>query len=125
MTAGARHYLIVTASYWGFTLVDGALRISTMRFHDEVVEPDDLDLPQQAKKVTDKEAKMADALVASLRTEFDPEEYELREGGWDHEHCDGWNRQLEVGQNFWQTARGSCYWLCPYCYRRLRQLQNA
>jgi DNA end-binding protein Ku len=56
--------------------VDGALRISTMRFHDEVVEDDDLDLPQPAKKVTDKEAKMADALVSSLRTEFDPSEYE-------------------------------------------------
>jgi DNA end-binding protein Ku len=56
--------------------VDGALRISTMRFHDEVVEPDDLDLPQPQKKVTDKEAKMADALVSSLRTEFDPSEYD-------------------------------------------------
>jgi DNA end-binding protein Ku len=56
--------------------VDGALRISTMRFHDEVVEPDDLDLPQPAKKVTDKEAQMADALVSSLRTEFDPTEYD-------------------------------------------------
>jgi DNA end-binding protein Ku len=47
-----------------------------MRFHDEVVEPDDLDLPQPQKKVTDKEAKMADALVSSLRTEFDPSEYD-------------------------------------------------
>ena len=56
--------------------VDGALRISTMRFHDEVVEPDDLDLPQPQKQVTDKEAKMADALVSSLRTEFDPTEYD-------------------------------------------------
>jgi DNA end-binding protein Ku len=56
--------------------VDGALRISTMRYHDEVVEPDDLDIPQPAKKVTDKEAKMADALVSSLRTEFDPAEYD-------------------------------------------------
>jgi predicted MFS family arabinose efflux permease len=27
MTASARNYLIVTASYWGFTLVDGALRM--------------------------------------------------------------------------------------------------
>jgi DNA end-binding protein Ku len=56
--------------------VDGALRISTMRFHDEVVEPDDLDLPQPSKKVTDKEAKMADALVSSLRADFNPAEYE-------------------------------------------------
>src|SRR3954468_3112271 len=56
--------------------VDGALRISTMRFHDEVVEPDDLDMPEPSKQVTDKEAKMADALVSSLRTEFDPAEYD-------------------------------------------------
>ncbi|MCW5737107.1 MAG: organoarsenical effux MFS transporter ArsJ [Enhydrobacter sp.] len=32
MTAGARHYLVVTASYWGFTLVDGALRMLVL-FH--------------------------------------------------------------------------------------------
>jgi len=32
MTTGARHYLIVTASYWGFTLVDGALRMLVL-FH--------------------------------------------------------------------------------------------
>ena len=56
--------------------VDGALRISTMRFHDEVIEPDDLDIPQPSKTVTDREAKMADALVSSLRTEFDPSEYD-------------------------------------------------
>jgi DNA end-binding protein Ku len=56
--------------------VDGALRISTMRYHDEVVEPDDLDIPQPSKQVTDREAKMADALVSSLRTEFDPSEYD-------------------------------------------------
>lgn len=56
--------------------VDGALRISTMRYHDEVVEDDDLDLPQPAKKVNEKEAKMADALVSSLASEFDPTEYE-------------------------------------------------
>src|SRR3954449_7023525 len=56
--------------------VDGALRISTMRFHDEVVEDDDLDLPHPAKKASDKEAKMADALISSLETDFDPTEYE-------------------------------------------------
>ena len=27
MAPAVRHYLIVTASYWGFTLVDGALRM--------------------------------------------------------------------------------------------------
>src|SRR4051794_24238983 len=56
--------------------VEGALRISTMRFHDEVVEDGGLDLPKPQKKVSDREAKMADALVSSLVTEFDPAEYE-------------------------------------------------
>jgi predicted MFS family arabinose efflux permease len=32
MTSATRHYLIVTASYWGFTLVDGALRMLVL-FH--------------------------------------------------------------------------------------------
>ena len=32
MAASARNYLIVTASYWGFTLVDGALRMLVL-FH--------------------------------------------------------------------------------------------
>jgi DNA end-binding protein Ku len=55
--------------------VEGALRIDTMRFHDEVLGDDDLDMPQPQKKVGDREAKMADALVSSLATEFDPAEY--------------------------------------------------
>jgi DNA end-binding protein Ku len=55
---------------------DGVLRLDTMRFHDEVLDADDLDIPQPAKKVTDREAKMADALVSSLETSFDPTEYE-------------------------------------------------
>jgi hypothetical protein len=49
----------------------------------------------------------------------------IEPGGWDHEHCDGCNRTIRAGRTFWQTARGSCFWLCPYCYRRLRQLQDA
>ncbi len=32
MTAGTRNYAIVTASYWGFTLTDGALRMLVL-FH--------------------------------------------------------------------------------------------
>jgi hypothetical protein len=46
-------------------------------------------------------------------------------GGWDHEHCSACNRHIEVGRTFWQTAHGSCIWLCPYCYRRVRQLSRA
>jgi hypothetical protein len=51
-----------------------------------------------------------------------PEDCTVEPGGWDHEHCSGCNRHINVGGTFWQTARGSCFWLCPYCYRRLRQL---
>jgi hypothetical protein len=51
-----------------------------------------------------------------------PEAHWLEPGGWDHEHCDGCNRHILVGRTFWQTAAGSCFWLCPYCYRQLRQL---
>jgi DNA end-binding protein Ku len=55
---------------------DGALRIETMRFHDEVIEPESLDIPKPSKKVGDREVKMADSLVASLKADFDPAEYE-------------------------------------------------
>ena len=33
MTSTVRNYLIVTASYWGFTLVDGALRMLVLSRH--------------------------------------------------------------------------------------------
>lgn len=55
---------------------EGALRLETMRFHDEVIEDGDLDIPDPMKKVSDREAKMADALISSLEAEFDPAEYE-------------------------------------------------
>jgi DNA end-binding protein Ku len=55
---------------------DGALRLETMRFHDEVVDADGLEIPEPQKNVTDREAKMADALISSLETDFDPTEYE-------------------------------------------------
>ena len=54
-----------------------------------------------------------------------PEGCTVEPGGWDHEHCDVCNRHINAGRTFWQTARGSCFWLCPYCYRSLRQLPNA
>ncbi|MFL5894269.1 MAG: Ku protein [Thermoleophilaceae bacterium] len=54
----------------------GALRLETMRFHDEVLDGDDLDIPSPDKKVSERESKMADALISSLETEFDPSEYE-------------------------------------------------
>jgi DNA end-binding protein Ku len=56
--------------------VGDALRLETMRFHDEVLHADDLDIPDPQKKVSEREAKMADALISSLEAEFDPADYE-------------------------------------------------
>jgi DNA end-binding protein Ku len=56
---------------------DGALTLTTMRFHDEVVPPADLDdaLPEKKPKVAKREQEMAEQLIESLSTQFDPSEY--------------------------------------------------
>ena len=56
---------------------DGVLTLTTMRFHDEVVPPSDLDdaLPDQAPKVAKREREMAEQLIESLSTEFKPGDY--------------------------------------------------
>jgi DNA end-binding protein Ku len=56
---------------------DGVLTLTTMRFHDEVVPPDDLDdaLPDKKPKVAKREQQMAEQLIDSLSTEFEPNAY--------------------------------------------------
>jgi DNA end-binding protein Ku len=56
---------------------DGVLTLTTMRFADEVVPASDLDdeLPEKGQKVAKKEQQMAEALIKSLSTEFDPTSY--------------------------------------------------
>ena len=56
---------------------DGVLTLTTMRFADEVVAPSELEdvLPQGEKKVAKKEVEMAEQLIDSLTTEFDPSAY--------------------------------------------------
>lgn len=56
---------------------DGVLTLTTMRFHDEVVPPSELDdsLPDKAPKVAKREREMAEQLIDSLSTEFDPSDY--------------------------------------------------
>jgi DNA end-binding protein Ku len=53
------------------------LMMETMLFHDEVVSSDDLDDLPSAKelKATDRELKMAQQLIDSLSSEFDPSRY--------------------------------------------------
>jgi DNA end-binding protein Ku len=54
---------------------DGILSLTTMRFHDEVVDPDDVDIEQPKKAPGDREIEMAAKLVESLAAEFKPEKY--------------------------------------------------
>ncbi|MDO9354002.1 MAG: Ku protein [Solirubrobacteraceae bacterium] len=55
--------------------IQGALGLQTMRFADELVDPDDLELPEMKKKPGEKEVKMAGALVQMLEAEWEPEEH--------------------------------------------------
>jgi DNA end-binding protein Ku len=56
---------------------DGVLTLTTMRFHDEVVPPSELDdsIPDKKPKVAKREQQMAEQLIASLSTEFKPDSY--------------------------------------------------
>ena len=56
---------------------EGILAMETMLFSDEVVPPDDVaDMPEGKKtKVSKKEVDMAQQLIESLTTEFDPSQY--------------------------------------------------
>jgi DNA end-binding protein Ku len=56
--------------------LDGVLGLHTMRFDDEVVSGDDLDVPSPQKNPTKREVDMAQTLVSSLETRFKPEKYE-------------------------------------------------
>jgi DNA end-binding protein Ku len=52
------------------------LAIHTMRFADEIVDPGDFELGRARRKPTEREIKMAAALVDGLHTDFDPTDYE-------------------------------------------------
>jgi DNA end-binding protein Ku len=52
------------------------LAIHTMRFADELVDPGDFEIGRVNRKPSDREIKMAAALVEGLHTEFDPADYE-------------------------------------------------
>jgi DNA end-binding protein Ku len=59
--------------------LDGALALSTMRFHDEVVEPSEIDeIPtgRSAPRAAAAEVKMASQIIDSMAREWDPKRYE-------------------------------------------------
>ena len=65
-----REYLVAVRA------LDDVIALHTLRFHDEVVEPDDLELDLGRAKPRPKEVQMAGRLVDSLEEDFDPEAYE-------------------------------------------------
>ena len=56
--------------------LDDVLALHTLRFHDEIVSGDDLELPSGGRKPSQAEVKMAKRLVETLHTDFDPDSYE-------------------------------------------------
>jgi DNA end-binding protein Ku len=56
--------------------LDGVLAVHTMRFHDEVIDADDLDVDSPGKGPAKREVEMAGQLVKSLHRKFDPTDYE-------------------------------------------------
>lgn len=57
---------------------DGVLTMATMRFADEVVDPEALGdaLPDAELELSEREVSMAEALIEQLSTDFEPERYQ-------------------------------------------------
>jgi hypothetical protein len=55
---------------------------------------------------------------------FDPEEWELREGGWDHEHCEVCWATVSEGMSYWPNVDPEVGQvnLCEACYPRVMVL---
>src|SRR3954453_17791393 len=70
MTFHDREYLVAIRA------LEGVLGLHTMRFADEVVTPEDLEVASAGKAPSDREVKMAGSLVEALAADFSPESYE-------------------------------------------------
>jgi DNA end-binding protein Ku len=65
-----REYLVAVRA------LDDVIALHTLRFHDEVVSPGELDIPSGARGPSRREVEMAAQLVESLHEKFRPEKYE-------------------------------------------------
>lgn len=65
-----REYLVALRPY------EDVLAMHTMRFHDELVVPEALDIPAPSRNPSDRELKMAGQLVETLEAKFDPAAFE-------------------------------------------------
>jgi len=65
-----REYLV------GVRAIGGVLGMHTMRFHDELVPAEDLEIPTPSRKPSERELDMAAKLLESLQAKFDPKAFE-------------------------------------------------
>jgi DNA end-binding protein Ku len=65
-----REYLVAVRA------LDELIALHTLRFHDEVVGADELELDRAARKPSQREVEMANQLIDSLQQDFDPEDYQ-------------------------------------------------
>jgi DNA end-binding protein Ku len=65
-----REYLVAVRA------LDDVIALHTMRFHDEVVSPDEVDVPSGGRKPNRREVQMAAKLVESLEEDFEPAQYD-------------------------------------------------
>jgi DNA end-binding protein Ku len=65
-----REYLVAVRA------LDDVIALHTMRFHDEIVSGDELEIESRGRKPSDREVKMAKSLIDTLGEDFEPEEYE-------------------------------------------------
>jgi DNA end-binding protein Ku len=65
-----REYLVAIRA------ADDVLLLHTLRFHDELVAGDELEIQSAGRKPSDREVKMAGQLVQSLAADFKPGDYE-------------------------------------------------
>jgi DNA end-binding protein Ku len=72
MTFHDREYLVAVRA------LEGVLGLHTMRFADEVVDPDSLELAEPERGPSEREVTMAGSLVDALAGDWDPEAYEDR-----------------------------------------------
>jgi hypothetical protein len=56
--------------------------------------------------------------------EFDPEMYEIREGGWDHENCLVCSGSIRDGDHYWQCLEEEEAQLCIHCYEQMMDTET-
>jgi hypothetical protein len=54
---------------------------------------------------------------------FDPKDWEVIEGGWDHEHCHVCRARINPGDDYWAITDGKDIELCLACYDKLQALK--